>query len=101
MAARARRRARRPLRDSHRNVMPGGPDGPFADWAEGWMKPARYTGPNVPDVAQRIDQVLRAEAAPVPSGWQRTTDVRLHWPTVRYLRNYRDGAPKQGSEHEL
>lgn len=27
--------------------------------------------------------------------------MRLHWPTVRYLRNHRDGAPKQGSEHEL
>jgi hypothetical protein len=65
------------------------------------MKPARYTGPNVPDLALRIEQVLQAWVAPVPDGRHRTSDARLHGPAVRYLRNHRDGAPKPGSEHEL
>jgi hypothetical protein len=82
-------------------VISCGPDGPFAAWAEGWMKPARYAGSNVPDLDLRIDQVLQAWIAPVPDGWQRTSDARLHRPAVRYLRTHRDGTPKPGSEHEL
>lgn len=73
----------------------------FADWADSWMVPARFAGPDVPDVAGRIRAIVAAWTAPVPDGWQRPHDARLHRPGVRYVRTHRHGAPRPGSEHEL
>lgn len=73
-----------------------------AGWADAWMIPARYSGPNLPDVNRRITQVLAAWTAPVPGGWQRGRDARLHNPSSRYQRaRHTTSTPRSGSEHEL
>lgn len=76
-------------------------DSAFADWADTWMRLARYRGRDVPDVSDRIQAVLGRWTAPVPDGWYRPHDPRLHQPGLRYLRTHRHGAPRPGSEHEL
>ncbi len=59
-----------------------------------------YTSAEIPNLPERISNVITLWTAPVPGGWQRGPDSRLLDRTQRYLRG--DAAtPKPGSEHKL
>lgn len=72
----------------------------FTQWAQAWLELASYHGAEVPDVANRIEQLISLWQQPIPQGWERPTDRRL----LERKRRYQRGdvlAPKLGSEHEL
>lgn len=56
-------------------MIPGSTE--FAGWAKRWMDLAHYTGPRVPGVSYRIDQLIRLWQAPIPEPWQRGSDSQL------------------------
>jgi hypothetical protein len=49
----------------------------FAGWANRWMALASYAGGSVPDVANRIEQLIRLWQSPIPGSWQRGMDPQL------------------------
>lgn len=74
----------------------------FVAWADRWIALAKYTGRDVPHLADRIAGVAQLWTDDVPPGWQRQEDKRLLTRAERYLRvHHRTGQPKPGSEHEL
>lgn len=72
----------------------------FSRWAAAWLAPAVYTGPEIPNLSERIANVITLWTAPIPGGWQRDPDQRLLDRAQRYLRGDA-AAPEPGSEHKL
>jgi hypothetical protein len=73
----------------------------FAEWANRWMVLARYEGSVVPDVSNRIGELVRLWREEIPGLWQRGVDPQLL--EGRYRRGDLD-APHPGEhtiEHEI
>lgn len=73
----------------------------FSVWIGRWLAIARYQGPLVPDVSQRIEQAVQQWREPIPRSWQRGLDLQLLG--NRYRRGDID-APRKGEhaiEHEI
>jgi hypothetical protein len=64
------------------------------------MEGASYRGPEIPDKAERIEELLLLWQAPIPEGWQRALDARLLTPE-RYVRTHQPGGATPLGEHAV
>ena len=76
-------------------------DGSFSEWALEWIRLAKYTGASVPDVDERIEQIVELWDREIPGTWRRGQDARLLDPKRRYCRGNDAEDAKRRGEHKI
>jgi hypothetical protein len=73
------------------------------EWIRAWTRVAEYTSADVPDVDQRISEVLELWDLPVAEGWLRPAPEDDMWAAAPYRRGDRcaPSSPERILEHEI
>src|SRR5688500_4255530 len=60
----------------------------FSAWAGQWLALGSYTGADLSDVDERIEQAVALWHQPIPRGWERADDPEMLDGSRRYRRNH-------------
>lgn len=75
----------------------------LSEWIDAWTEQARYTGPEVDRVPERIESLLKLCAIPVSTEWVRGQAEDAKWASGPYRRSDRKdpSQPEREVEHEI